>query len=200
MSHKKIQKQCEICGKIFSPVNHPEQRTCSKKCSGFLSWRTRMGKGEKPGRNHFQGICKNCGQHYMTNGYNPTEYCSIKCAKIAWSKNHIPARPKWTKFPEELEWTPGAVTDAGYVAVYLPEHPHATKKGRILEHRLVMEKEMGRFLESWEKVHHRNAIKTDNRVENLEIVTQQGRTGGWFAPTVGTNSKCTKTYMPPLWE
>jgi hypothetical protein len=60
-------------------------------------------------------------------------------------------------------------TSKGYIREYLPEHPCADSAGYILQHRLVLEKIVGRHLLPTENVHHKNGVKGDNRPENLEL-------------------------------
>jgi hypothetical protein len=75
------------------------------------------------------------------------------------------------KGPAHFAWKGGRKRNvAGYVEVLRPGHPMAYRN-YVYEHRLVMAEHLGRILESHEHVHHRNGIKTDNRVENLELVT-----------------------------
>ncbi len=61
----------------------------------------------------------------------------------------------------------------GYILVFCPDHPYRSSTGYVYEHRLMMEKLLGRFLEKSEIVHHKNGITSDNRIANLEIFTSQ---------------------------
>jgi len=66
---------------------------------------------------------------------------------------------------------------SGYILIWVDStNPFAKMRDHhdcILEHRLVMAKYLGRCLEPWELVHHINWIKTDNRIENLELMDKR---------------------------
>jgi len=71
------------------------------------------------------------------------------------------------------QWKGGRVlTSQGYVWVRSYGHPSASKKGHyVLEHRIIMENILSRYLRDDEVVHHRNHNVSDNRIENLELMS-----------------------------
>lgn len=70
-------------------------------------------------------------------------------------------------------WKGGRVLRGGYWSIKLPNHPMADKQGYIKEHRLIMEKHLGRYLTKEEVVHHINRNIKDNRIENLKLFKNQ---------------------------
>ena len=60
-----------------------------------------------------------------------------------------------------------------YIQIYIPTHPNADSNGYVREHRLVMEKQLGRYLTAEEVVDHINMDTLDNRPENLRVMLKK---------------------------
>lgn len=66
-------------------------------------------------------------------------------------------------------WKGGkTVHEDGHVLVRSPNHPQVNANGYVLRSRLVMEKNLGRYLRPREIVHH-HKDKDDDRIENLKL-------------------------------
>ena len=111
--------------------------------------------------------CEVCGKQFPFS--HKAKYCSRVCSRQAMSNRPAEARPNWKG---------GKYVDgSGYVLRLAPDNPMASKRGYVLEHRLVMSEMLGRPLEQHETVHHKNGIRNDNRPENLELWSGQHRPG-----------------------
>lgn len=109
-----------------------------------------------------------------------------KCGKKIWIKSNTCKRCRTltTKEKEKLSlvskgsnnsgWKGGRRKELGYVYIYVPNHPNA-KKNYIVEHRLVMEKKLGRYLKKSEVVHHIDFDKSNNKIENLMLFETAGK-------------------------
>jgi hypothetical protein len=108
------------------------------------------------------------------------------------------------------DWKGGrTVNKDGYIEVYSPDHPNRRKHTPyVLEHRLVMEEHLGRYLTRDEVVHHRDGNKQNNAIENLELFqtnaehlrqTLKGQCPKWSGDGRRRIAEAQKNRRPPHW-
>ena len=97
-----------------------------------------------------------CGKEKIINAY-PVIYGSVvSCGCYNKDKSTGKNNPRWN----------GGRTISSNGYAYVNCGPGNKPR---LEHRVVMEAHLGRKLESYENVHHKNGVRNDNRIENLEL-------------------------------
>ena len=101
------------------------------------------------------------------------KYCSRVCKdifQIGKPSLRIGMKQPSTAGEGNPRWNGGrSIHSAGYILVKRPNHPFATYNGYVREHRLVMEKHIGRYLLPGEDVYHLDDDKTNNSITNLEL-------------------------------
>lgn len=101
------------------------------------------------------------------------------------------------------KWRGGKrISNYGYVEIYKPNHHRARTTGYVFEHILVAEEKLGRKLQTGEVVHHINEVKTDNRPENLVVMSNEEHTRMHSTGKKGKNIPCpvcgTEFYAKPV--
>ena len=133
-----------------------------------------IGKGKSSRYDKFTwAACIDCGQERWVRIYKGkpfNERCYPCGRKIAARK---------TSGQKHYNWKSGRTVRAdGYIIIWLPSDDFframADKKGYVAEHRLVMAKHLKRCLQPWEVVHHKNRKRDDNRLENLQLISDLG--------------------------
>lgn len=126
--------------------------------------------------------CKNCGKEFKTYPskikLGRGKYCSRQCSML-YTNKILKKNGEKTRFikGKSHEWHKHkSINWAGYVEVYKPSHPNATKRGYVKEHRLIMEQKLGRYLNKFEDVHHLDGDKQNNQIDNLELIGHREHT------------------------
>ena len=179
-----IDMNCLNCNKTIIPRDSYDakiRKFCCISCVGKHESKQAIAK-------RTISLCVICGKKYISRSeIRPSQFCSNKCkikSLIIWNKSE----EKKVVMAEKnggincYNWKGGRTkNEQGYIMIYAPNHPHAHNK-YVFEHRLVMEKHLGRYLTKKEVVHHINEIISDNRLENLELL-------GWGNHTKHHNEK-----------
>jgi Zn-finger nucleic acid-binding protein len=174
MRGARITKLCRQCAAPFSipPCRDWREHYCSSTCRKAYD-AARAAELDR--------VCPVCGCAFKNRRNIEIRTCSPQCAGIlavgrqqneTWKNNRLKS---WTangnaqkakKGPLNPRFT-GRKMSEGYVWVW------TEKTGYIQEHRLVMQRHLGRPLTDDEIVHHHNRDRTDNRLENLQVMTRE---------------------------
>lgn len=128
-------------------------QTCQECGNVFHDVRNKRSKCSKCRR--WYGKCPKCGGRMGSQ--------SSQCGKCRNARSG----------PDSPTWKGGKTRhNKGYVMEMCLE-----RKRYVMQHILVMEDSLGRRLLPGENVHHRNGVRDDNRIENLELWVKPQPTG-----------------------
>lgn len=105
------------------------------------------------------------GQYIKGHPQSNTGRTHLKKGIIPWNTGK-PLSEEHKEKDRRGHWKNGTMIDTrGYRLIYIKPHKYKA------EHRLIVEKQIGRELHTWEIIHHINQNRLDNRIDNLQIVT-----------------------------
>lgn len=126
----------------------------------------RIANGSNYIRSYVEVKCPDCGKTRLRRYDTVKNKLDVRCLKCS-RKLQIGINSS--------NWRGGrSITSRGYVRINLDKNDKfysmSDRHNDVWEHRYVMAKHLDRILTKYEHVHHKNGIKYDNRIENLELV------------------------------
>lgn len=183
-------KKCSNCGKEVE-IRHKNRLNnkhiyCSKECE--IEFKKKALENQKGYLNCECPIChKKFHLKPCSLGKSETHYCSRECHRLAkkqymkGEKNH----QYGLKGAKNSSWkSDKKITSYGYVKIRVLDHPFRDADDMVFEHRLIAEKYLlndensieingKKYLKPEYEVHHINKKRTDNRLENLLVLTRK---------------------------
>lgn len=164
-----MSNKCLICNKKLIIKN---RKFCSYECY-WINLKIKMKNNKRGFKTN--SIPWNKGTKGLMKSWLKGKHIKINNALEKWRKEGGQSWNKGKKCPQlsgenQWQWNNGKVIHTkGYILLLKKEHPFSNKAGYIFEHRLIMEKHIGRYLNPEEIVHHKNNNPIDNRIENLYL-------------------------------
>lgn len=159
---------CIKCGQQFNQRDTIYHKYCSDECQKI----SQQPKTKTTIRKFTCGVCEVV---FDVKNNLTAKYCSDKCRSLARYRKMVGFPVKAPRV--RSRYGDGYINKAGYRIVY-KDHPNANPKTKcILEHIYIMSTFLGRPMKKGETVHHKNGIRSDNRLENLELWTSRHPSG-----------------------
>jgi len=148
---------CKQCQNTFL-IAKTRKTFCSHTCQA--KWAiTRANQFKTPKKKTGKILnCIVCNKEFYVRAYRANKECTKYCSRSCLAKNHL------SQFNAQH----------GFQKTHKPRHKYKTiviDGKQVREHRWIMEQYLGRKLEPWEHVHHINDDSSDNRIENLEVLS-----------------------------
>ena len=165
---------CSICSKLFkrtpAQVKRNKNNFCSKECMKtkiILNCSLCKSLFKKASFHENHGLCRTC---YYEKFFRENPEKLEKKRLVNRNRERIRLGVSLDK-PIRRKKN-GYISSMGYKIIYVENHENLWKCGRIHEHVFVMSKHLNRPIKAHENIHHKNGIKDDNRIENLELWTK----------------------------